>query len=180
VQTAYGHLLTDGMDILDLMAGQTSHLPSALKPRSMTGLGLNKREMEDNTALTANSVHNLNEDPKLPFADNSFDAIISTGGIEYLTKPFEIFDEAARVLRPGGMFIVVFSNQWFQPKVVHIWRELLDFERMGLVSQYFIRSGEYEGITTYSDRGWSSSDAAKGEDGTPSSDPIYAVWATKR
>lgn len=182
MQKLYAKVLRDGMDILDLMAGADSHLPRDLKPSSVSGLGLNMEEMESNPSLTKRVVHNLNEDPTLPFADNSFDAIICSVSVEYLTKPFEIFEEAARVLKKGGTFAITFSNRWFEPKVIHIWTEIHEFERLGLVSQYFIRSGLFAGITTYSDRGWPRPDDPEDRyaGSLDQSDPIYAVWGTKQ
>lgn len=41
---------------------------------------------------------------KLPFADASFDAVLSDNVIDHAERPFEILDEMVRVLRPGGLF----------------------------------------------------------------------------
>jgi hypothetical protein len=61
-----------------------------------------------------------------------------------------VFTEVSRVLRSGGQFIVTFSNRWFDTKAVAIWAELHEFERMGLVLEYFQRSGEFDHLQTYS------------------------------
>jgi hypothetical protein len=58
--------------LLDLMSSWRSHLPASLHPAAVTGLGLNRAEMEDNPALTEVVVHDLNREPRLPFADDSF------------------------------------------------------------------------------------------------------------
>ncbi len=47
-------------------------------------------------------VHDLNEDPLLPFAAELYDAVVCTASIEYLTRPFKVFREVCRVLKPGG------------------------------------------------------------------------------
>jgi hypothetical protein len=60
----------------------------------------------------------------------------------------------ARVLKPGGLFVQTFSNRWFPPKVVKIWPELHEFERLGLVLEYFLRTGAFGNLKTFSSRGW--------------------------
>lgn len=182
VRRAYGRLLDDGMKVLDLMSGHQSHIPEGLNAGSITGLGMNMHEMESNPCLTKRVVHNLNEDPNLPFEDGSFDAVLCTTGVEYLTKPFEVFEDVARVLKPGGVFAVSFSTRWYEPKVVKIWPELYEFERVGLVCQYFMRPELYTDINTASERGWPL--AEEGEDrfahGLPISEPAHMVWGFKK
>jgi len=178
----YGNHLKDGMRILDLMTGHVSHLPEELKPGGVTGLGMNMQEMEANPALTERVVHSLNEEPVLPFADASFDAVICTSSVEYLLKPFEVVEEAARVLKPGGVLALVFSNRWFEEKVIRIWTELHEFERMGLLSQYLIRSEMFDEIATWSERGWPRPDDPEDRYASElaESDPIYAVWGVRK
>jgi SAM-dependent methyltransferase len=179
VAAIHGGLLHDGMDVLDLMAGQDSHLPEGLSPGSMTGLCMSAQDMAANPALTASVVHDLNQDPELPFADASFDAILCTVSVEYLTRPFQVFESAARALRPGGVLVLTFSNRWFEPKVVRVWTELHEFERMGLVSHYFAHCEGFGDVRTISERGWPRPDdpADRYADTLPASDPVYAVWA---
>jgi len=43
---------------------------------------------------------------RLPFPDNSFDAVISSEVIEHIPDEPAIFDEMDRVLRPGGVLVV--------------------------------------------------------------------------
>jgi ubiquinone/menaquinone biosynthesis C-methylase UbiE len=43
---------------------------------------------------------------ELPFADGSFDAVLSCGVLEHVARPHESLDEIRRVLRPGGTFYV--------------------------------------------------------------------------
>jgi len=173
IRKIYEGVLEDGMDVLDLMTGRSSHLPNELKPGSVTGLGLNTKDMDANDALGKSVVHNLNEEPRLPFEDNCFDAVICTASVEYLTKPFEVFEDIARVIRPGGVFVLTFSDHWFEPKVIRIWSELHQFERMGLVSQYFMRSEKFTDINTFSERGWPR---LPDDDGETDSDSVFAVW----
>ena len=175
VKKVYGRLLEDGMDVLDIMTGSASHLPDGFKPGSVTGLGLSKKDMGANPALDASVVHNLNEVPELPFEENSFDAVVCTASVEYMTKPFEVFEDMARVLRPGGVFVLTFSDHWFEAKVIRVWSELHLFERLGLVSQYFVRSEKFVDLKTFSERGWPRLPGGNDED--KESDSIFAVWS---
>lgn len=176
VRSLYGELLESGMDVLDLMSGWKSHIPENIEPKSLTGLALNEEEMKNNPQLTDYVLHDINHNPRLPFEDNSFDAIVCTSSVEYVTQPLKLFKECARVLRPNGVFVNVFSNRWFPPKVVNIWTELQDFERMGLVLEYYIRTGEFVDLETYSIRGHPRPVDDSYFPQYISSDPIYAVW----
>ena len=88
--------------ILDLMASVDSHLPSALAPAEVVGLGLNERELAANDALTERVIHDLNRDPRLPFEDARFDLVVNTVSVDYLTRPLEVFAEVGRVLKPDA------------------------------------------------------------------------------
>lgn len=153
VRTIYSDFVENGMEILDLMAGDDSRLPREYSPDAVTGLGLDTKGMDANSALTERIIHDINDTPRLPFEDESFDAVLCTAGVEYLTSPFEVVEEAARVLKPGGICAFAFTDRWDDNKVIGIWPELYPFERMGLVSQYLIRSDRFEPIHTVSDRG---------------------------
>lgn len=180
VASLYGQLIPDNSKILDLMASCNSHLPDKLHSCHVTGLGLNQQELEANKVLNERIIHDLNDDTSLPFEDNSFDAVICTVSVEYLIKPFDIFNEIARVLKPGGKFINVFSNRWFPPKAIAIWNELHEFERIGLVAEYYLQSKQFKDINTYSFRGLSRPEDDVHIMQTQDSDPIYAVWGMKQ
>lgn len=55
------------------------------------GLGMNKQELARNPVLTEYDVIDLNNTPKLPFENNSFDFITNAVSVDYLTKPLEVF-----------------------------------------------------------------------------------------
>ena len=161
----YARLLPQGGAILDLMSSWRSHLPPHVRPSRLVGLGMNRPEMEDNPALTEVVVHNLNQNPVLPFAENEFDGAIVTVSIQYMTRPLEIFRGVARVLKPGAPFIVTFSNRMFPTKAVAIWHSLDEFDRVRLARRYFQDSGGFENMEAI--------DMSAPTD--PPSDPIWAV-----
>jgi SAM-dependent methyltransferase/FKBP-type peptidyl-prolyl cis-trans isomerase 2 len=179
VRDLYGRFIHSDMKVLDLMASWDSHLPACRSLARVTGIGLNAFELEQNTVLTDYRVHDLNADPMLPLPQNAYDVVVCTGSVEYLTSPQAVFDQVARVLRPDGHFIVTFSNRWFPPKVVAIWSQLHEFERMGLVLEYFQATKAFTDLKTYSVRGLDRPLQDKYFGQLRFGDPVYAVWGRK-
>ena len=121
----------------------------------------------------------MNANPILPFESNEYDAVVCTVSVEYLIYPETVFDELGRILRPEGILVVTFSNRWFPSKVIHIWEELHEFERMGLVIVYFQKTGRFKDLETYSVRGLPRPWDNKYFPEIRYSDPIFAVWGRK-
>jgi SAM-dependent methyltransferase len=165
----YANLLPSGGTILDLMSSWRSHLPERIRPAKVVGLGLNRAEMQDNPALGEIVVHNVNQNPHMPFADESFDGAVMTVSVQYLTRPIELFADVARVLKPHGPFIVTFSNRMFPTKAVALWHGANQDQRVTVVERYFAESGAFEKIELI-DRSAPSD---------PPSDPIWAVAGRK-
>jgi SAM-dependent methyltransferase len=176
VEDLFVQHIPKGSRILDLMAGPQSHLRAELAPASVAGLGLNEEELQQNSVLTERVVHNLNADPALPFRDDEFDVVVNTVSVDYMTRPVEVFREVSRILKPGGVFIVVFSNRMFPPKAVNIWKTTTEADRVELVKKYFSAAERF-----YFDGVFESKGKPRPKDdkyyslGIPS-DPIYAVW----
>ena len=72
IEKLYHMLLQHGYRILDLMSSWQSHFPGSLESSRVTGLGMNMKEMEINPWLSERVVHDINQDPSLPFDDSSF------------------------------------------------------------------------------------------------------------
>jgi SAM-dependent methyltransferase len=180
ISSLYGRLIPPGSRVLDLMSSWTSHLPDDLETASVTGLGMNAAELAANNRLRAHDVHDLNRAPRLPYPDASFDAVICTVSVEYLTRPFAVFADVARVLAPGGVFVVTFSDRWFPPKVVRIWKELHPFERMGMVLELFRQTEHFQSLATFSSQGWPRPANDKYADRMLFSDPVFGVWGYRR
>jgi len=166
--------------ILDLMAGWNSHIPATINADGVVGLGLNENELSRNEALTEIVLHDLNKDPLLPFDDDRFDVVLNTVSVDYMIKPFDVFREVARVLKPGGLFLVIFSNRMFPEKAVKIWREASEPERVMLVEDFFNVSDGFDEPKFFTSKGRPRpKDDPYAHRGIPS-DPIYAVYAEKK
>ncbi|MEJ5365886.1 MAG: methyltransferase domain-containing protein [Desulfosoma sp.] len=173
-------VIEDRPVILDLMAGWDSHIPDGLNAAEVVGLGLNENELKSNKALTRYVLHDLNADPKLPFADNSFDVVLNTVSVDYMTRPFEVFAEVGRVLKPGGMLLVIFSNRMFPQKAVKIWKESSEEERIILVEDFFHSVPDFGEVHLIVSKGKPRpADDKYAHLGIPS-DPVYAMWAEKK
>ena len=127
--------------VLDLMSSWVSHLNTP--PAELVVLGMNPVELAANPMATERVVQDLNLDPALPFGPASFDAVLCCVSIDYLTRPVEVLAEAARVLRPGGVLAITFSNRCFPTKAVHGWLATDDAGRGQIVQDYVRRAGGF-------------------------------------
>lgn len=134
-----------GGHVLDLMSSWVSHLRRA--PERLTVLGLNADELAANPMATEHVVHDLNADPRLPFADASYDAVLCCVSIDYLVDPVAVLAEVARVLRPGGPVVITFSDRCFPAKAVRAWLATDDEGRCDLVVGHLARAGGFEPAT---------------------------------
>jgi len=176
---AAGLIVEDDPAVLDLMASVDSHLPSKRFFSQVTGLGMNEEELRANPSLTDWVVQDLNSETTLPFEDGSFDVVLNVVSIEYLTKPHEVVAEVGRVLKPGGLFLVVFSTRWFPPKVVRVWEDAKEEERLGIVEELFRKAGVFGSPETFISMGLPRPvDDRYFALGTPS-DPVFGVFAEK-
>ena len=133
----YRDRLTPGSRIFDMMSSWVSHLPDDLALDWVEGHGMNAEELAKNRRLDHYFVQNLNETPKLPLADQSFDAVLNTVSVQYLQQPEAVFGEIYRILKPGGLAIISFSNRMFYQKAIAAWRDGSESNRVSLVKGYF-------------------------------------------
>jgi SAM-dependent methyltransferase len=162
---AVGELYDDlGLNgtVLDLMSSWVSHFRT--KPAQLTVLGMNPQELDNNPMADVRVTRDLNADPSLPFADGSFDAVVCCVSVDYLVRPLEVFDEVARVLRPGGPFACTFSNRCFPTKAIAGWLATSDAQHCEIVATYFRLANGFGPPTTKRCT-------------TTGIDPLYAVWA---
>ncbi|GAA4857800.1 class I SAM-dependent methyltransferase [Actinomycetospora straminea] len=151
-------------DVLDLMSSWVSHLRT--RPRHLTVLGMNAAELDANPMADERVVRDLNTDPTLPFADASFDTVVCTVSIDYLTTPVAVCAEVGRVLRPGGAFALTFSNRCFPTKAIRGWLAADDRRRAAIVATYLREAGAF--------------DEPVAERRASTDDPVIAVHARRR
>ncbi len=141
----YAEVIAPGAEVLDLMSSWVSHLPdaAALPLGRVVGLGMNAAELAANPRLTSFDVVDLNAAPVLPYPPASFDAVLCAVSIQYLTRPFEVFAEVARVLRPGGRVAVSTSQRCFPTKAIRAFQLLPPRDRLALIALYLERAGGF-------------------------------------
>ncbi len=180
INELYRRHIKPGMKVLDLMSSWDSHLTGIDDTVEVVGLGMNQEELQANQILQQLDVLDLNDNSSLPYNSATFDVAICTVSIEYLINPIEVFQEIARVLKPGGRFIITFSDRWFPQKVIQLWTELHPYERMGLVLDYFQQSGAYEQLSTESWHGWFRPVDDKYFPQKLYSDPVFSVQGVRK
>jgi SAM-dependent methyltransferase len=137
------------INVLDLCSSWISHLPKDLDVPygKVIGVGMNQPELQANPQLTDYVVQDLNTSPQLQqFEDESFDVICNVVSVDYLSSPREIFQEIHRILRPGGLALMSFSNRCFPTKAVNMWLQADDIGRMTIVASYFHYTAQWKSI----------------------------------
>ena len=151
---------------LDLMGSWVSHFREA--PAHLTVLGMNAGELSANSQAESTVVHDLNREPRLPFASEHFDAAVCCVSVDYLIHPVEVFAEVARILRPNAPFVITFSNRCFPTKAIRGWLDSTDDQHCEIVRRYFSLAGGFADATI--------------ERRTPPDhrgDALFAVWARR-
>jgi ubiquinone/menaquinone biosynthesis C-methylase UbiE len=130
-------------------------------------VGMNAAELAANPMADEWLVHDLNAEPVLPLDDESFDAVTCCVSVDYLTRPLDVFAEAARVLRPGGVLVCTFSNRCFPTKAIGGWLSTGDGGRAAIVRRYFELTEGFDAPLVQQ--------RATSRFG----DPLFAVWARR-
>jgi len=89
------------------------------------------------------------------FPDSGFDIALSSYAFDYVTDLRRAYDEAWRVLKPGGLFVFCLSHPWFQAVAGHLTRdpdrpEPLDYSAWPTIEEW---DWTYEDGTTARMRG---------------------------
>jgi Methyltransferase domain len=174
----YRERLKPNTRIFDMMSSWVSHLPEEMEFAHVEGHGMNEKELAKNPRLNHYFVQNLNQDLKIPLPDRDFDAVLNTVSVQYLQYPEAIFAEIYRILKPGGIAIISFSNRMFYQKAIAAWRDGTDSSRIQLVKSYFQSVPRFSAPEVISHQ--STVPNFLQMLGMGGADPFYAVIASKQ
>jgi ubiquinone/menaquinone biosynthesis C-methylase UbiE len=125
--------------------GGASYLTRTLQPASYTGLDLNRDAVafcrRRHNLLGLDFVHG--DAQKLPFPDQSFDAVVNLESSAAYPHFSRFLAEAARVLRPGGHFLYADLRP---SEGVAAWEAALAEAPMRVLSQEFINAQVLRGL----------------------------------
>ncbi|MBD2603453.1 aminotransferase class I/II-fold pyridoxal phosphate-dependent enzyme [Scytonema hofmannii FACHB-248] len=102
--------------------------------KNLQGLDISQQSLDILKDLDIyNALHLEELGNTLSFADNTFDALVSTGVFTRNQVPLETFEELIRVLKPGGIFAVVLrvedDDLYYKPIknycAINMWQEVL-------------------------------------------------------
>ncbi len=164
----------DAPSVLDITAGAIPSMPDSIGSSRMVGLGTDESALSANLTLTEHHVQDITTDSKLPFNDHEFDVVIGVFPVDHLTRPADLFWEASRVLKPGGLFLAVYSQALIPPRFSNTWKQAGDDERLLALLEAFVKSDRFE-----SPRVFVAKDTSH-PDGAHESEPLYAVYADAR
>eukprot|EP00092_Neocalanus_flemingeri_P013773 GFUD01014855.1.p1 GENE.GFUD01014855.1~~GFUD01014855.1.p1 ORF type:complete len:282 (+),score=61.33 GFUD01014855.1:67-912(+) len=167
----YAQTISPESVLLDLCTSWVSHLPYSTKYSKVVGVGMNSKEMELNKSLTEYHVLDLNTTPSLSFLpDGVCDHVLCCVSVDYLIQPYKVFTEINRILKPGGTFIISFSNRCFFTKAIFAWLMTNDPYHLYIVSTYFHLTSGWSKVTVRDLSNYTSNQLT---------DPLYLVEGTK-
>ncbi len=122
VREAYARLLGDGafLRVLDLLASSDSFVSR------VPGLCMSR----------VSPSCDLNDQPRLPFDNASFDAVLVTLEVGKLRRPLEVFRDVGRVLRPEGLVAVSFGPAGYDAACTRLWALADDREHLMLAEAF--------------------------------------------
>ena len=97
-----------GGDVLEIGTGM-GYGVEIIAPKTMRYISVDKQLPQDITQFENVEYYTM-EVPPLGFENCSFDSVVSFQVIEHIEEDMEFVREVARVLRPGGKFVVTTPN----------------------------------------------------------------------
>lgn len=105
-------MIPDGSRVLDVACGRAANCVWLLDRTRYFGADISQKGLSQ--AQRRGLRLACADAERLPFADCSFDAVLSTYALEHSTDPVHMLSEAVRVVRPGGR-IVLLGPSWDYP-----------------------------------------------------------------
>ena len=115
--------------------------------------------------LTDYCVHNLNDNPQLPYEAGSFDRVTLAVSIQYLTRPVEVMTSVCEALADDGAICIAMSHRLFPTKAIVAFQQFSPEDRRRLVTHYLERAGFRE--VSFVDRS------------PPNADPLWLMIGRK-
>lgn len=125
-------------EVLEVAVGTGLNLPHYPADVTLTGIDLSDRmldlarERERQATLRQADAH------ELPFADSSFDTVVCTFGLCAIPDPDLAVGEMARVLRPGGLLILV-DHVASTSRAIRVVQWLLERVTIPLAGEHWLR-----------------------------------------
>lgn len=121
--------------VLDLGCGDGIFSSILFTGRVAVGTDISHRELTLARKFGTHESMAATDARALPFRDGSFATVFSNCVIEHIPEPGRVMSEVARVLRPGGVFILTVPNEHFTPNLffVSLFRRL----RLGFLARIY-------------------------------------------
>jgi len=103
-------LTQSGSDMFELGCGTATIVPYLPQAWHYTGVDISDYAIERARSNFPNSTFVRASASRLPFADESFDAILSIHALEHFENPRAALGEVIRILRPGGRGVLIGPN----------------------------------------------------------------------
>lgn len=138
-------------NVLEFGCGSDSYFPPSLNLSRHVGVAFSDKLMKENPSVTEFIMADLNEveiergvesEEIKALGQSSFDKIVMTNTIDFLTHPREVFRTAWYLLKPGGTMIVPFSSRdaykgAFEQVQTKMWRTMNDDQHMWVCGSFF-------------------------------------------
>ncbi len=181
IRVACEELLPDGhAHLLELLAGPENLMPTADPPNAVTGLGARPEELLKNETLSHRVLADLNAVPVLPFRSDCFDGAVLFFGVETLRTPGKVFEEVSRVLRPGALFLIVYSSVTDATYGNARWEVMDEQERLSTVISHFEKTAGFGPVTAYGTKRRIRSESSKKQHAVKHLPHVWIAYAKNR
>lgn len=181
IRVACEGLLPEGnANVLELLPGPEGVMPTCDEPNVVTGVSDWPDELLRNGTLSHRILADLNTEPVLPFRSDCFEGAVLFFGVETLRVPDRVFEEVSRVLKPGAVFLVVYSPITDAAHAHSRWKVMDDQERLSTVVSYFEQTKAFGPVTAYGTKKRVRSDASKKKYPVRDQAPVWIAYAKNR